>query len=176
MPPSFQSHETDKPFTHCCDCACDLSDTDMYIVNQSYAGSECVFEFAMCFECRENMNAQLSEESRVAMFDFMHDNADMEARIESLGEDSETGAYIADCLTCGKERDQAKGYTLGALFTGDQLVKGPFPMMICDDCELKLADSISTETREVWDKFIADNFPAPPTDAELPQYRKPVLL
>ena len=130
----------------------------------------------MCMDCREKMNAQLSEDSRVAMFDFMHDNADMEKRQKTLNPDAPTEDFIAACLTCDKDRADAKSYTLGAMFTQSTMIKGPFPMMICDDCEMKLAESISTETREVWDKFIADNFPAPPTGMELPSYKKTVLI
>lgn len=149
---------------------------DMYIVNKSYAGTECVFEFAMCFGCREAMNAKLSEKSRVAMFDFMHDNANMEERQEKLGNDSDTEAYMENCLTCGKDRKDAAGYTSGAMFTNTEIIKGPFPMIICDQCELTLSETVSEETRDVWDKFVADNFPAPPSDVKLPTRRKPVII
>ncbi|MBT8044990.1 MAG: hypothetical protein KJO79_08565 [Verrucomicrobiae bacterium] len=144
-------------------------------MNQSYVGDECVFEFAMCFECREKMNDKLSEKSRVAMFDFMHDHADMESREEELGTDSATDDYISRCLTCGKSRSEANGYTLGAMFAGDLLVKGPFPMLICDQCEGKIGETISAETRDVWDKFIGEHFPGPPSEVKLPS-GKPVLI
>ena len=151
-------------------------DAEMYIINQSYAGTECVFEFAMCFTCRDEMNAKLSEKSRVAMFDFMHDNANMEERMETLGNDSATEDYLKSCLTCNKDRENAAGYTSGAMFTGSNILKGPFPMIICDQCELTLSETVSEETRNVWDKFVADNFPAPPSDVKLPRRRKPVII
>lgn len=149
---------------------------DMYIINQSYVGTECVFEFAMCMTCREEMNAKLSEQSRVAMFDFIHDHAHMDARIERLGTESDTEAYLETCLTCQRDRKEAAGFTSGAMFTGQSLIKGPFPMIICDQCELKLAETVSEQTRDVWEKFVADNFPAPPSDIKLPRRRKPVVL
>lgn len=172
----FNSDETDEPFTHCCDCGCDLASADMYVVNKSYARTECVFEFAMCFTCREEMNAKLSEKSRVAMFDFMHDNANMETRQKALGNDSEVEAYLESCLTCGKNRHHAAGYTSGAIFANNALVKGPFPIIICDTCERTLAETVSEETRNVWDKFVADNFPAPPAEVKSPPRRKPVII
>lgn len=147
----------------------------MYIINQTYVGNECVFEFAMCHECREKMNEKLSEKSRVAMFDFMHDHADMETRENELGTESETDAYLASCLTCGKARIESEGYTVGAMFSAGFLIKGPFPMLICSDCESKLGESISDETRDVWDKFIGDHFPGPPSEVKLPTH-KPVLI
>ena len=129
----------------------------MYIVNQSFAGDECIFEFAMCLSCREKMNGQLSEKSRVAMFDFMHDHADMETREQQLGTHAPT-------------------YSLGAMFTGNHLIKGPFPILICDDCELKINETISAETRDTWDKFIGEHFPGPPSEAHIPTRPKPVLF
>ncbi|BDS05588.1 hypothetical protein NT6N_06280 [Oceaniferula spumae] len=148
----------------------------MHIVNKSYVANECVFELAMCFECREEMNAKLSEQSRVAMFDFMHDHADLEQREEELGRDSETAAYLASCLTCGVEAQGLTNYTIGGMFSGDYLIKGPFPMLICGQCEEKLGETISDETRDVWDKFIGENFPGPPSEVKLPTGSKPVFF
>lgn len=176
MPSLFDSHETGQPFSHCCDCGCELNHASMHIVNQSYVGDECVFEFAMCLECREKMNAQLSEKSRVAMFDFMHDHTDMESREQQLGDSAETDAYIDQCITCGQSRQETPNFTLGAMFSGNHLIKGPFPMLICSTCEEKLGATISAETRNVWDKFIADNFPGPPSEVTLPTNHKPVLI
>ncbi|MBK1831837.1 hypothetical protein JIN77_13970 [Verrucomicrobiaceae bacterium R5-34] len=176
MPDHFTSLETGKPFTQCCACEGLLSEKDMYIVNKSFAAGECVFELAMCFECREELNSKLSEESRVAMFDFMHDHADMEKREATLGSDSDTEDYIAKCLTCGVDAKGLNNYTLGGMFSGDHLIKGPFPMLICGSCEDKLNETISDETRDVWDKFIGEHFPGPPSEATLPTGSKPVFL
>jgi len=173
---TFHSYETDQAFTECCDCGCHLHDAEMYIINQSFVGDECVFELAMCLPCRERMNEQLSEDSRVAMFDFMHDNADMEARIEKLSHDSKTEDYIQSCVTCDKPRAEAKSFTLGAMFSADHLLKGPFPLLICDDCEAKIAATISDETRKFWDNYITEHFPGPPSEVDLPQKTKPILI
>ena len=148
----------------------------MFIVNKSYVGDECVFEFALCVDCRTKMQAKLSEESRVAMFDFMHDRTDMDARNKQLGEDSDTDAYLAECITCRQPRESASGYTLGAMFSGTHLIKGPFPLLMCSACEEELAESISDETRKMWDRFIGDHFPGPPSEIKVPTSTKPVLF
>ena len=146
------------------------------MVNKSYVADECVFELAMCMSCREDLHAQLSEESRVAMFDFMHDHSNMEQRQETLGTDSETEAYLASCITCGTAAEELKGYTIGAMFSASNLIKGPFPILICSCCEDKLNETISDETRDVWDKFIAEHFPGPPAEVKIPGGTKPVIL
>lgn len=172
----FNSLETGKPFTHCCACDCQLSEAGMHVINKSYAAGECVFELAMCMECREDMNAKLSEESRVAMFDFMHDRADMEQREQELGTDSTTLDYLKSCITCKANSHELTNYSTGAMFSHDELIKGPFPMLICSACEERLAETISDETRDVWDKFIGEHFPGPPSELKLPSGNKPLLM
>lgn len=146
-----------------------------YLINQSFVGTECVFEMAMCLDCREKMQEKLSEKSRVAMFDFMHDNVDMEARMASMEPNASTDAYIAECIACKKPRESARAYTLGAMFSDNALAKGPFPMLMCSDCEEALAETISDETRQMWDRFIGEHFPGPPSEIKIPT-TKPILL
>lgn len=153
-----------------------LQEAGMYIVNKSYVREECVFEYAMCMECREDLHSQLSEKSRVAMFDFIHDHADMEKREEELGAHSETEVYLAHCITCGAQQETANSYSIGAIFVGDDLIKGMFPMLICGSCEEKINETISEETRDTWDKFIGENFPGPPSEVTLPTGSKPVFI
>ena len=148
----------------------------MFVVNQSYAGDECIFELALCMDCREKMNAKLSEDSRVAMFDFMHDHIDMDARQEKLGTDSDTEDYISECITCHQPRSTMNHYTLGAMFTGSALIKGPFPMLMCGTCEEALSETLSDETRNMWDRFVEEHFPGPPSEVKLPTGSKPVFI
>jgi len=176
MSDTFNSFETNAPFQHCCDCGCELAQTEMFIVNQSFAGEECVFELALCHACREKMNSQLSEESRIAMFDFMHDHIDMEARQQALGHDSDTSDYLATCITCHQPREHISNYTIGGMFAGNEMLKGPFPMLMCSTCEEALSETISDETRKMWDDFIASHFPGPPSEVKLPTGTKPVLF
>lgn len=176
MPDHFTSLETGKPFSHCCVCKCELAEAGMHIINKSYTADECVFELAMCMECREDMNAKLSEESRVAMFDFMHDNTNMKQREEQLGTDSDTEAYLETCISCNADAKDLTSYTIGAMFSDKDLIKGPFPMLMCSNCEEQLSETISDETRNMWDKFIGEHFPGPPSEIKLPNGSKPLFI
>ena len=175
MSSHFNSLETDQPFTHCCACDGDLTLAPMYIVNKSYVGDECVFEMAMCLDCREDMNSQLSEKSRVAMFDFIHDRVDMDQREAELGNNADTDTYLSNCITCGADAHSLKHFSIGGMFAGPTLIKGPFPMLMCGTCEELLGETISDETRDVWDRFIGEHFPGPPSEVRLPTH-KPVLI
>lgn len=176
VPDHFTSLETGKPFSHCCDCGCALEHTEMHIINKSYVGDECVFELAMCIDCREKMNEKLSEASKVAMFDFMHDHSDMEKREQELDQESPTEDYLAHCITCDKSREEIQNYTLGGMFSGHSMIKGPFPMLMCSECEDALAKTISPETRDMWDRFIGEHFPGPPSEVKLPTGSKPAFF
>ncbi len=176
MHEDFNSLETGKPFTHCCTCDCLLSDASIHVINKSYVAHECIFELAMCMECREDMNSKLSEESRVAMFDFMHDRTDMKKRELELGSDAEPAAYLKSCITCGIDSTTLTNYSTGAMFSHQELQKGPFPILMCSTCEEQLAETISDETRNTWDKFIGEHFPGPPSEIKLPSGNKPLLL
>jgi len=176
MSSQFHSHESGEPFSHCYDCGCLLAEAEMYIVNQTYSGEECVFEFVLCMKCREKMQKKLSDKSRIAMFDFLHDHIDMEARKQSLGSDSDVEEYLSHCITCNQPRETISGYTIGAMFAQSSLIKGPFPMLMCSTCEESLAETISDETRKMWDDFIGELFPGPPSEVTLPTETKPVLL
>ncbi|MDG0995124.1 MAG: hypothetical protein P8O22_10365 [Akkermansiaceae bacterium] len=175
MSSRFDSLETGEAFRHCCACDCNLTEVSMYIVNKSFAGDECVYEMAMCINCREAMNEKLSEESRVAMFDFIHDHANIDEREQKLGSDADVADYISHCITCDTDVSSLKNYSLGGMFAGEDLIKGVFPMLMCDKCEEKLNETISEETREVWDRFIGEHFPGPPSEVRLPTH-KPVLI
>jgi hypothetical protein len=82
---------------------------------------------------------------------------------------------IEECLTCGREHTDCEGYTYSALFVGRHLVPGPLPIMICDECQETMSENMSDHTKDVKDKFYADNFPGPPSEVDLPN-SKPVFL
>jgi len=60
IPHQFHSFETDSPFTHCCDCNCELVESaQMYMVQKNYDGDECVMEYALCSNCKEQLDNQI---------------------------------------------------------------------------------------------------------------------
>ena len=175
IPEAFHSFETDSPFTNCCDCGCDLvTSGEMYMVQKNFSGTECMMEFALCSNCKEGLDEQISDESKEAMYDFLFDHAEM---VEPpIGYTAEQAlGQIEECLTCGKKRSDCGEYTYAGLFIGHYLIPGPMPMMICDDCQEIISEGMSDHTKDVRDKFYQENFPGPPSEVDLPT-RKPVFL
>lgn len=178
MDPLFHSLETDSPFQHCCDCGCDLAATPVsYMIQKSYSGEECIFEFAICEACRDQISTEFSEKSREAMFDFFHDNVSIDKQMEEMEQALTPSERIASCLTCRTPRSQCPSYSYAGIFMRHIPVGGPFPIMICGQCENQLSDSLSKETRESWDRFLTENFPHPPSNAhDHPKMGRPILI
>jgi len=175
IPEEFHSFETDEPFTHCCDCDCELvSSGQMYMVQKTFDKSECVMEFALCTTCKGKLDEQLSEKSKEALFDFMHEHVEMVEAPADYGEE-DAMKQIDECLACGAERSKCKGHSYSGLFLGSTLVPGPFPMMICGKCHELMSEGLSEHTKDVRDKFYEENFPGPPSELNLPN-GKPVLM
>jgi len=160
IPHPFHSFETDAPFTHCCDCNCELiQSAQMYMIQKNYDGDECVMEYALCSNCK----------------DFLFDNAAKLDGPEQCTEE-ESMQQIETCLTCGVAKDDCKSHTYSGLFVGTELIPGPMPMMICGTCQEQIAEGLSDHTRDVRNKFYEENFPSPPSQLDLPKTSKPLVF
>jgi hypothetical protein len=176
IPEKFHSFETSSAFNSCCDCGCELLvSAQTYMIQKSFSKGECVLEFALCYSCKEKLDQQISAESKEAIYDFLFDNSDVLKQSQGEYSFDEAMQQIEVCLTCNKERKDCEGYTYSGLFVGTQLVTGPLPMMICEECQGELAENLSDHTRNVKEKFYAENFPGPPSEADLPA-TKPIFL
>lgn len=175
IPDKFYSSETEAKFTNCCDCGCELLTSGrMYMIQKSFSNGECVLEFALCDACKEKLDQQISKESREAIYDFLFDHTQvLEPQAECSIE--EALEQIEICIACDKMLPDCAGFTYSGLFVGNHMVPGPLPMMICDECQVKMSENLSDHTRDVKDKFYAENFPGPPSEADLPS-SKPVFF
>ncbi len=177
IPESFHSFETDAPFSHCCDCSKELIiSAETYIVQKVFSGKECIMEFALCSGCKDNLDQQMSAKSKEALYDFLFDHAEL---VEPPADYSTDQALeqIDECLTCGKLRSECKEYSYSGLFIGSHLIPGPMPMMICDECQDDMSENLSESTKDVKNKFYEENFPGPPSEVDLPNYKgKPMFL
>ncbi|MBK1791459.1 hypothetical protein [Persicirhabdus sediminis] len=162
----FLSAETDEVFRQCIHCECQLTTAGLFMVSKAYRGDECTFEYAICMDCREKIHNELSDDSRVAMFDFMHDRVNMPQREEKYKNAANYQLQLDSCATCGLDRQLAESYSTAAVFHNGLMLTGAFPLMICSSCEEEVYQCLSDHTKDVWDKFINDHFPGPPAIGE----------
>lgn len=176
VPRIFHSFEFEGPFQRCLNCEENLDELAVpHMIQKSYLGPECIFEYAICMSCHGEMVESFSEESRLSLQTFMDSRVDHNARSERLAENEHHTDWLNECLTCQTPVQELRDYSIAALAFGDQMVFDPFPRMMCGVCEFKIQEQISISSRDQWDRFIRNNFEGPPAEALTPDGRIPVL-
>lgn len=174
----FNSLESGKPFVFCSACGLSLRDeASSYSVGRSFHRGECVFECALCEDCRDRLHEESSEESRQAIATFMQERIDFESRFQRLLGIFDPESWIESCAICETPRSDAERYTISGMFAGNGILFGPYPLGICGKCEEEVNELVSKQTRDVWDDFIASHFDGPPAGVEdVPAGHGPMIL
>jgi hypothetical protein len=174
----FDSVETGEPFRECIHCHCDLAESGrLYLVSKEIVRGECVLEYAICDECRDELSNELSEESRSRIMKLLEEEIDWQERFERTAGASEIGAWIDSCIFCGAPRDDEKGYGLAGIFLAGHLLPGPLPQIVCSECAERLQQQLSKKTRDFWDRFSEEHFPGPPAELlDLPAPHVPAIF
>lgn len=175
IPKFFYPEASDEPFRNCVDCDCDLlTGVVPYSIQKVMVLNESVFEFAMCHNCMERMRTELSEETQIAYQTFLYESGPQ--RLEELRNSTEgivIEEWIQSCMVCEKQQDDCHRFTMFGMAIGERL---PFAMMVCDECEKKLGELTSKETRDRWDRFVEENFDSPPGIEIDSPFGQPILL
>ncbi|MCH8831043.1 MAG: hypothetical protein IID45_15835 [Planctomycetes bacterium] len=181
IPRLLYSQETDRPFERCIDCGADLlahadenlaQDARFYQIHKVIVRNEAVFEFAMCMPCQESLRGELSEETSKAIIAFCRERLSPHTLIgrETLDD------CIARCAVCRRDRSECHRYSLSGLCLSVSLLLRPGPIMLCDGCEIQIAELVSKKTRDTWDRFVEDHFDSPPgVESDHPNW-SPVLI
>lgn len=164
------SEETGEAFSHCVSCKLPLVEiAGPWLVNKEFRREECVMEYAICQECRDRVTDELSEESKEAVRGFLETEIDWESRMREFMLSHQLAERFDACIVCCAPRAELEGFGISALFdAGGSPVVGPLPLMICQSCVGRMTESLSEASREVWRKFLADNFTGPPEDSGFP--------
>lgn len=164
------SEETGEAFSHCLCCKLPLVEiAEPWLVNKEFLRGECVMEYAICQPCRDRVTEQLSEESKEAVRGFLEKEIDWEARMREFMLAPEPTQRFDACIACHAPREGMEGYGISALFdSGGSLVTGPLPLLICQPCIGRMTADLSEASREVWRRFLAENFAGPPRDSGFP--------
>lgn len=184
IPESFWSAYSGKPFFACIECSVPLIESNTFVIQKRFVGGEAIFEMAMCERCREKMVAEYSEETRQNISKYIREqiqnltaeNSDADEETATIEvrqiEDTEEGEALLEqciefCVVCGAKRADCHRYSLTGLCRDDEIVAqmtpmGRTPLMVCENCESGMADLVSQQTRDSWDRFIEKHFDGPP--------------
>ncbi|OUV17562.1 MAG: hypothetical protein CBC46_02325 [Verrucomicrobiaceae bacterium TMED86] len=177
IPPLFHSVEHDGPFESCLTCKESFDEISApYTVTKVYKGPECVFEYAMCLSCRQKMIDEMSSESRDTLESHFQSNKNLRERENRFGDSEHHTDYLRDCAHCLKPLNEIKDYSIACMAFGSDMVYGPFPMMVCSECEEAIQEKLSKKTREEFDRFVSENFEGPPAESIDPPKRLPLLV
>ena len=158
----FESVETDAPFDTCKVCAHPLVFSESWVVNKHYHREECVMEYAVCEECRDEISGKFSEESKAAIRTFLESEIDWEQRMLDWMALDNPGKRLDHCVACRIPSFLPDGYAISAQFRQDgSLIEGALPLLMCSDCVARITASLSPESREVWRDFVARHFDGP---------------
>ncbi len=175
----LRSVETGRDFEKCTKCDCDLADTrESWIVNKEWHRGECVMEYALCHDCRGEMVASISEESARFVQNFFERHIDPMRWIGQFAADDDAPDSLIDaCFACGASRDAAEGFGVSAMFRSPGTLEvGPLPVLICQECSMKVEEGLSKQTRDSWQRFVEENFPGPPGLDEPVPHRMPAMF
>ena len=183
VPRLFYSEYSGEPFSRCIDCEIDLIDAGVaYIIQKQFVGNETVFEMAMCVACQQRLNEQVSDQSRAAFHRFFEQhrqNRETDASVPYVDLPDDDGrrestdevhmAMLRSCLLCGRAKSECHRHGIVGLFHSDRLLVHSSretgmqcPLTICEECNLKLNEQVSRQTRDMWDRFVDEHFDCPP--------------
>jgi len=174
----FHSAETGQPFQVCIACGLTLDDPDLpYLVAKSFRRGECIFEYAICEDCRCNMSQEFSVESRENLANFFEHRVNIKKRSIFLAFGSNPDPWIEKCAACQTPRNEAESYSIGGVLLGSDMLFDPYPLCLCGTCEEEIQELLSKKTRGMWDDFVDDHFEGPPADVEeLPLKGRPMVF
>jgi hypothetical protein len=164
----LSSAESGSAFSHCVRCALPLLEVASgWLVNKEFHRGECIFEYAICQPCRDQVSEEFSEESKRAVRRFLETNIDWEERLREFMLHDDPAQRFDACVSCQCERGELDDFGISALFDAEgHLTEGPLPLLICGTCISEATAKLSQATREAWQRFLDEHFDGPPVDHE----------
>lgn len=194
VPREFHSAYSEAPFTECIDCGCRLNDSEEpYVIVKSFVGAEAVFEMAICTTCARKMREQYSQQTKQNLEAYLNQHLEFDRQFLMPSEEEDNldlagliSKRISSCAICTKPQSDCHRFEIVGQFLPEKLLRH-FPeelrhattamaMMMCDDCNSKMSELISQQTRDSWNRFVEDHFDGPPgIELDSPSMQ-PILL
>lgn len=166
VPRIFHSFEKEGIFTNCTVCDSFLLEEGVsYFIEKAFKGNEVIFEYAMCDNCREGIEEEISLESMMNLGNYFMEHVDMYERYETLIHkfDNSVKPWVDKCLFTAKPRIECESYQICAACEGANLIVSFLPFMVSSDAAEEMQMLMSKKTRESFDGFIRDVL-NPPVD------------
>ena len=156
VPEKFWSFETGESFKKCSVCGTSLMEPGTnYLIEKAYKKNEVIFEYAICWNCREEVMKDLSRTSLKLISNYLEEHVDAEKRIESLKEthSESADAWVSHCMIKGTPVEEAKEYQICGQFVDEHMVFSVFPYALGDKAIEDLMNLLSNETLGILNDF-----------------------
>ena len=185
IPQEFFCFETHRPFTNCLVCDNDLSKGDIdYFVEKAIKNypdhevADVVYEYAMCWNCVQQMNSQMSEDSMQNIQKYFSGQKDFmdKMMLHQSGQKPELEDSLEHCIITQEPASKLSEYMIYGHFRGDKMVLNTMPYLLSGQVMDEVADLLSNETLGEIDNFMGSYFGGPPELEELWKTRRPVFF
>lgn len=170
VPHEFHSFESGEPFKTCMVCQKNLlEDGQIYFIEKAFQKQEVLFEYAICMECREEMQQDISEESMRKIQQYFQKHIDLVGRRKDLLNKHQLDhrPWLDRCLITGKRRQEAEQYQILTLCDGKDMLFSYLPYMISGEAMRTLTKLLSKTTRDRLDDFVDEYLGLPPEVKDL---------
>ena len=184
IPDLFHSYDTGAPFTHCKVCEKELIESGtLYGIEKvirmypDYATKDVIFEYAICINCQQVLDNDLSEDSKERIQEYFQEHSDFSNRVEKIkkGEPLDLHQWLDHCVIKSTPVSQMKEYQVAAMCIGDQMLVAEFPYLLSGEAMHELSMLLSNQTLGEMGGFIDKYLGPPPELRELFEQRKYVL-
>lgn len=185
IPQLFWSDLTNSPFEHCIHCEKPLLEGNMdYMIEKAIQSTDkegvysTIFEYAICFECADQLKAQLSVSSMENINRFYAEKVDMNKRREALLADAghTEEDWLKDCIIKHRPSKGGEEYQIYGQCNGKRFLYYDMPFMISGEALDEMIDLISDETMDELDRFKDDLITGPPEFKEILDKGGPRIL
>lgn len=169
IPEIFQSAETGRPFEECVSCGLELgADGVGYLIEKGFSKGETAFEYAMCFECHQQIATEISPASMKRIEHYFGERIDLVERHRKISERSPDRwrDRISRCVLSGKELGEE--YQIYGQCDGGDLMLAYLPYAISGEELENIAQILSKETRGRIDDFVDDFLGVPGSGLKFP--------
>jgi len=184
IPEIFYSTMTNQPFTNCTACDTYLLDDEDYLIekafkhNKKYNTTDVIFEYAMCFDCFEDVYSSLSEESRSRLEEYYRNNVDFAERRQRnfAQKELDTSHWLSHCLIKNTSIDPEEEYQIAGEFLGNKIVLHDFPFALSEKALEDMVQLLSNKTIDQLDDFSGEYLGPPPEFADFFKKKRILII
>ncbi len=176
LPSYLKSFKSDEHFKRCSICNGKLEDVSLYIIEKNFhristnTNFDPIHEHAVCVNCTQMMNQEVSEESMESMQIFMQKHGtELMQNINSFkeSENPDLNLWNQYCSFTRESISNEKEYTISAMIQDGQMINDNIPIITSGKFVQSMYAILSKSTKEYFDDFKDEFYDLPPDIKEI---------